>query len=76
MARILVIDGNPDTHRSLGGLLKFRTAHEFEIAEDCSAGIRKSISMSPDVILINALFFMANNYAFPRVMQKHQTLSR
>lgn len=69
MARILIVDGNPDSQRAIGGLLKYRTRHTFAVADSREAGIRQALAMSPDIILINALLFMGNNYAFPRVMQ-------
>lgn len=71
MARILVVDSNPDSQRALGGLLKYRTRHSFAIVDSCNAGARQAVAIAPDIILINALMFMHSNYAFPRVMQQH-----
>ena len=71
MARVLIVDSNPDTQRALSGLLKYRTRHTFEMVESCTDGARKAISMAPDLIMINALMFIGSNYAFPRVMQQH-----
>jgi len=71
MARILLIDSNPDNLKSLEGLFRYRTRHEFDTATSQTEGARKAVSGSPDVIMMNALLFMGKNYAFPRVMQQH-----
>ena len=71
MARILVVDSNPDTQRALRGLLKYRTRHTFEMVTSCTQGARRAVATAPDVIMVNALLFMGNNYAFPRVLQQN-----
>lgn len=70
MAHILIVDGNPDSQRAIGGLLKYRTQHTFGVADSRKAGIRQALAISPDIILINALLFMGNDYAFPRAMRQ------
>ena len=76
MANILMIDSNPDHKRSLGGLLKSRTAHTIWMEDGCVAGARAAVSKLPDVIMINALLFIHNEYVFPRVLpQNPQTAS-
>lgn len=72
MARILLIDSNPDNRKSLEGLFRYRTRHEFHCATSQTEGARKAVSSSPDLIMMNALLFMGKNYVFPRVMQQHE----
>ena len=71
MAKVLVVDGNPDHLRLLGGLLRYRTSHQVTVVETCVAGARAAVSDPPDVIMINALLFMGSQYAFPRVLQQN-----
>ncbi|MCZ6632203.1 MAG: hypothetical protein O7G87_02295 [bacterium] len=71
MANILMIDSNPDHKRSLGGLLKYRTAHTVWMEDGCVAGARAAVGKLPDMIMINALLFIHNEYAFPRVLQQN-----
>lgn len=75
MAHILIVDGNPDSQRAIGGLLKYRTRHTFVVANSRRAGIHQALAISPDIILINALLFMGNDYAFPRVMRQSDKTS-
>lgn len=72
MARILVVDGNPENVKSLHGLLHYRTDHEFECVTTQQEGARKAISLAPDLIMMNVLLFMKKNYAFPRVLQQNE----
>ena len=71
MACILIVDSNPDTQRALQGLLKYRTRHTFEMVTSCTEGARRAVGLAPDVIMVNALLFMSNSYAFPRVLQQN-----
>ena len=71
MAKILVVDSNPDHQRSLGGLIRHRTPHSVVMAGTCVEGARAAVSEQPDMIMINALMFMQDNYAFPRVLQSN-----
>ncbi|MBT3603026.1 MAG: response regulator [Candidatus Latescibacteria bacterium] len=71
MSRILLIDSNPENRKSLEGLLRYRTHHDFAVVESHTEGARKAVSLAPDLIMMNVLLFMGNNYAFPRVLQQH-----
>lgn len=71
MSRILLIDSNPDNRKSLEGLLRYRTRHDFEVVDNHTDGARRAVSLAPDLIMMNVLLFMGNNYAFPRVLQQH-----
>ncbi len=70
MATILLIDGNPEQRRALSGLLQYRTAHSVVSADDLVAGAGAVASGRPDLILINALLFMMDDYAFCRVLRQ------
>jgi CheY-like chemotaxis protein len=72
MARILLVDGNPENRKALGGLLRYRTRHQVESVASQTEGARKAVLLEPDLIMMNALLFMSNSYAFPRVLQQHQ----
>lgn len=71
MSRILLIDSNPENRKSLEGLLRYRTQHDVCVVENHTEGARKAVSLAPDLIMMNVLLFMGNNYAFPRVLQQH-----
>lgn len=71
MARILLIDSNPENRKSIEGLLRYRTSHKFESVATHTEGARKAVSLMPDIIMINVLLFMSKSYAFPRVLQQH-----
>ncbi len=71
MARILLIDSNPENRKSIEGLLRYRTHHKFDSVATHTDGARKAVSMMPDIIMMNALLFMSKHYAFPRVLQQH-----
>jgi CheY-like chemotaxis protein len=71
MARILLIDSNPENRKSIEGLLRYRTSHKFDSVATHTEGARKAVSMLPDIIMMNALLFMSKHYAFPRVLQQH-----
>ncbi len=68
MSKVLLIDGNPDHVRSLAGLFKYRTKHSLTTVGACVAGLRCIYADMPDVILINALLFASEDYAFPRAL--------
>lgn len=70
MAKILVIDSNPEQMRSLTGLIEHRTSHTMVGAETSLDGIRIVVSDRPDVILINALMYMHRSFSFHKAMQK------
>jgi len=72
MARILLIDSNPDNRKSIEGLLRYRTQHKFASVATHTEGARKAVSLVPDLIMMNALLFMSKQYAFPRVLQQHE----
>jgi CheY-like chemotaxis protein len=70
MAKILVIDSNPEQQRALCGLIRYRTPHSLVATETCVDGARALVAERPNLIMINALMFMENNYAFSRVLQR------
>lgn len=71
MAKILIVDNNPEQRRLLNGLFRYRTSHAVVNAQTCFSGARACLAEQPDLILINVLLFMANNFAFFRVLQEH-----
>ena len=71
MAKIIVIDGNPEQQRTLGGLIQYRTTHSHTLAEDCVEGVRAVASGGTDLIMINVLMFVASSFAFSRVLERN-----
>ena len=70
MAKILLIDSNPDQQRALCGLIRYRTPHSVAVAGSQVEGARAVVAEWPDLIMINLLMFMKSNFAFPRVLQR------
>ena len=70
MATILLIDGNPEQRKALNGLLRYRTPHSVVLAEGLVTGARAVASERPDLIMINALLFLKDDYAFCRVLRR------
>ena len=70
MATILLIDGNPEQRKAVSGLLQYRTPHSVVEADGLLTGARAVVSQRPDLIMINALLFMKDDYAFCRVLRQ------
>lgn len=75
MAKILMIDSNPEHQRALGGLLRYRSAHSVVMVVSCVDGARAAVSQRPDLIMINALMFMIRDFAFARALRKNPQTS-
>ncbi|MDA0747733.1 MAG: hypothetical protein O2954_14525 [bacterium] len=71
MAKVLIIDGNPDHCKALRGLFDSRTAHVAVFASTCVEGARACMAESPDIIMVNALLYMGHNFAFSRVLKRY-----
>ena len=69
MAKILLIDGNPEQHRALCGLLRHRTPHSVILTETRAKGIRAAYTERPDLIMINALMFIEEDFALSRTLR-------
>ena len=50
MARVLLIDSNPDHKKSLKGLFAYRMHHSVIMANGCLEGARVCVAEKPDVI--------------------------
>lgn len=75
MAKILMIDSNPEQQRALGGLLRYRSSHSVVMVVSCVDGARAAVSQRPDLIMINALMYMTRDFAFARVLRKNPQTS-
>ena len=69
MAKILLIDGNPEQHRALCGLLRHRTPHSVILTETRAEGIRAAYTERPDLIMINALMFIEEDFALSHTLR-------
>jgi CheY-like chemotaxis protein len=70
MAKILLIDSNPDHRKSLKGLFEYRMPHSVVIENDCVAGARACVAERPDLIMINLLLFLDHKFAFSRALSR------
>ena len=68
MPQILIVDGNPEHQRALGGLIRYRTESTTEIADSCVEGARIAARDHPDVILVNVLLYVDGQFAFQRAL--------
>ncbi len=68
MPQILIVDGNPEHQRALGGLIRYRTESTTEIADSCVEGARIAVRDHPDVILVNVLLYVDGQFAFQRAL--------
>jgi CheY-like chemotaxis protein len=68
MARILIVDANPDHQRALGGLIRHRTDSSAVIVDSCVKGARIAVRDHPDVILVNVLLYVDGEFAFQRAL--------
>ncbi len=72
MPRILVVAGNPDHQRSLGGLIRHRTSSTLDAVESCSAGVQAAARDRPDVILVNVLLYLEGDFDLRRALAGHE----
>jgi CheY-like chemotaxis protein len=68
MPQILIVDGNPEHQRALGGLIRYRTESTTVIADSCVEGARIAVRDHPDVILVNVLLYVDGQFAFQRAL--------
>ncbi len=71
MAKILLIDSNPEQQKALSGLIRYRTPYSVVTTETCVEGARAVVAERPDLVMINALMFMASSFAFSRALQQN-----
>ena len=53
MANLLMIDDNPQTQKYLARIIRHRTSHELEFANDGPQGIEKIVEQRPDLIFLD-----------------------
>ena len=53
MANLLMIDDNPQTQKYLARIVRHRTSHELEFANDGPQGIEKIVEQRPDLIFLD-----------------------
>ena len=70
MAKILLIDSNPEQHRALCGLIRHRTPHSVVSTESRAEGIRAVWTERPDLVMINALMFIEEDFAMSHALRE------
>ena len=76
MAKVLLVDSNPDHRKSLKGLFAYRMTHTVVMVNDCVAGARACVSERPDLIMINLLQFLDNKFAFTKAVGRMQEIGK
>ncbi len=76
MAKILLIDSNPDQQRALCGLIRYRTPHSVAVVGSQVEGARAVAAERPDLIMINLLMFMKNPELRSRLLKKQLTFTK
>jgi len=63
VANVLLVDHNPETQRSVAGLLRYRTRHDVTAVASSSEAVRVATGGGADLVLANVLMCVTQDYA-------------